>query len=462
MSRERWITIVATACAVLVVAVGVVLALRAEGSGGPGWQAPDPLPARSRVAATVAADGTVLAVWAERRDGEYVMRFAERPPGGPWGDGIDIGRPRHWQMAPIRLELNERGDAVVVFSLASRGVSTHQAAFRPAGGEWETPQTVMPVARDMMATAVALDERGGVTLAYTRVGRGRGVVRVVRRTSTGWKAPSTILRTATEGPAHGAALAVAAAGDGRAYVATATMGGRNARPRLALLRRDGSHRMLPPPPVTVLAGSSVALAVNAAGRPVAVWGQDDPGKTASVRTATLGADGRWGAVRVLDRGLAGAPGDLTAVNTGTGLLVAWARWRTPWTHVAVRASLAAGDESFATAATVDTYEVFDLRRVSGGSSDMAPQLWEPPSHMVTGRFGARYLLWSRYGTDPSGSGGELASSSARAGEWTPPEIVTPNSAWPIAVGAAGSDAAQAVWQQQGTRSTPALAADRRP
>lgn len=170
MTRTRQITIAAVSLAVLVAVVAVTLVLSAQGSGASGWQEPDPLPARSRVVAAVAADGTAHAVWAERRDGEYVMRSAERPPGGPWGDGVDIGRPRHWQMAPTRLEVNERGDVVVVFSLAVRGVSTQQASFRPAGGEWETPQTVTPVARDLVSTAAAIDDHGGVTVAYTRVG----------------------------------------------------------------------------------------------------------------------------------------------------------------------------------------------------------------------------------------------------------------------------------------------------
>lgn len=463
MTRRWRVTIGAAVVAVLVVAVAVVLTLRAQGSGASGWQPPDPLPARSRVAAAVAADGTALAAWAERRDGGYVMRFAERPPGGPWSAPVDIGRPRHWQMAPTRLQVNGRGDAVVVFSLAGRGVSAQQASFRPAGGTWEPAQTVTPVARDLLATAVAIDDRGAVTVAYTRVGRGRGDVRVVRRTATGWTAPRTILRTATGGAAHGAALAVAAAGDGRAYIATATMGARDARPRLAVVEPGGGHRTLPRPPVTNLAGSGVALAVDDAGRPVAVWGQRERGGTASVRTATLEAGGRWSAARVLDRGLAGAPGALTAVDTGAGLFVAWTRWRTPWTHVAVRASLGAGDEALSPAVTVDTYEVADARRTAGGGpGDIVPRLWEPPSHLVAGRFGARYLLWMRQGTDPSGAAGELVASRAHAGALTPPEVVASGGGWPLAVGAAGPEAAQAVWQRPGVPASPAVAADRRP
>ena len=460
MTKSRWTIIAGIAGAVVVAAVAVALVLRAQGSPASGWQEPDPLPARSHMVAAVAADGSALAAWAERRDGQYVMRFAERPPGGSWSDGVDIGAPRHWQMTPTRLEVNERGDAVVVFSLSVRGVSAQQASFRPAGGTWEAPQTVTPVARDLAAMAVGIDGHGAVTVAYTRVGRGRGDVKVVRRTPSGWVAPSTIRSTSTGGAAYGAILAVATGDDGRAYVATATIGARDARPRIAVIERNGDHRPLPSPPVTNLAGSRLALAVNASGRPVIVWGQAGPGNTASVRTATLGADGSWSSARAIDRGIAGAPGGLTAVNTGAGLLVAWTQWQTPWTEVSLRASLTEGDESPAAATTVDTYEMFDMRAgAGGGSAAQALPLGEAPAHLVAGRFGPRYLMWLRPGGDPSGTGGAIASSSAHAGVWTDPEIVTPSTAWPLAVGATGPEAAQAVWQRQGPRTMPAMAAD---
>jgi hypothetical protein len=436
VTRRRAWALAAAAVAVAVVAVVAVLLARGDG-GREGWQAPAPLPAPATARATAAAgDGTVLAVWTEERRGRTAVRASQLEPGGAWSPPATIQAPQTWQASHPTLAVGPRGDAVAVWSWTARSRSVLMASRRPAGGAWEPPQALAPAVHGTYSPAVAVDGDGAVAVAF---GHDEGpMAATVRRPDAAWADPAALP------PGAGGAPQVAIAPDGRAFVATAgapdvrlvTLGPGEDRWRTVTLPETGP---------TGAGFAAAALAIDARGDAVLAWTRPRRGTT-TLWTATL-SDDRWTPPRALDTATDGQGiSALTAAPTARGVVVAWSRWRTPWTRVVVRAATGDGP-----ARTVAGFTIPDAR---GGPGRPTPG--PPPGWVLAGAGGDPVVMWDRLvARDPARRSALEVARMDGAGGWTTPERVTdaPVAGYPLAIGHRG-DGLVAAWAQYPAPGAP--------
>jgi hypothetical protein len=420
---------------VAAIAVALTLVVRATNAGSEGWGVPVPAPAAraSGASTAVTADGTVLAAWTERRRGLTSVVASERPAGGKWSVPVAIQEPQPFGVRGPSLAIDEAGTAVVTFGLWSRGQEVLMAAYRPAGGNWETPQALAPVAGGFYDAAAAVgDGVTVVTWAQPFVTTGR-LAATIRGTGTAWTDGVPIGPTQRE---HRQQRLAVTPGGG---VVVATAGYRASR--LAVLVRPprGTWIRLPHPPAPGGPDLDVAVAGDRSGRPVIAWTRVTAGGGAALWTSTF-EDGAWTTPRRLDQGPRSSWfGPLTAATTRDGVVVAWTRWQREWTRVVVRAAAADGP-----ARTLDEFGIPDIRGPAGTTTSAGP----PPTRVVLGAGDDPVAMWDRLVQRDPAPASELVVVRARGESWETPEPVhdEPVSGWPLAVGATG-DGTVATWAE---------------
>lgn len=429
MSRQGAVALVAAGA----IAAAAVVVSR-DVPAPEGWSPPvaaSSLPAGAGDTA-ITGDGTVLAAWTEERRGDTAVMFSERPPRGAWSAPTAIQPPQRWAILGPRIAAGEDGGAVVTFGLRSRQSSIILGSVRPRGGAWEAPRALTRVVEGPLdAAGPAIDATGGVALAWTAPSA--GVLTSTRRTGEPWSDPDRVGRSAgVLSPAPEAAVAP----DGTAVVAAGS--------GVVIHPPGGTWSALPPLPgrgLRTTDPAATAVAVDTSGRPTIVWTKPaEAGALALVSSRFAG--GAWTPPRMLDRAPRSHPlTAVQAVRSGAGVAVAWARWATPCTRVAIRASLptAAGDPG--APMTLDTFTTPDsCTRFTGPAS--------PPSEIRLSAGGRPVALWSRR-VDREPGRSDLAVSAVRAdGAWGRPERVTPApvTGWPLSVGRDG-DQPVASWAE---------------
>jgi hypothetical protein len=295
-------------------ALGAVLVLSLlavpSAAAAPGWLAPTSFVEETgsvgqpRIA--VDGQGDAIAVW-QSEDGKleggvssYEVRTAFRPAGGAWQIPERLS-PYGQSAEEANVAFDAHGDAFAVWDAYSSNVpegDAHfsvQAAFRPAGGAWQTPVDLSPVeAPGGVHPSLAVDAQGSAMVTWNR---GAGPVQEAFRPAGGaWQAPVDL----TQGNAEGDFSQVAFDKHGDA---------------LAMWQGDGLQSAFMPdggtwqPPSIVgselVAGSD--FAVDGRGDSVAVWDSWTEGFLSHrvVQAALRPAGGEWQTPVDLSEGLDG-------------------------------------------------------------------------------------------------------------------------------------------------------------
>lgn len=403
---------------------GAVAGLIAWRGGSPagtesGWSSPEPIPGPgvglARVA--VAPDGRTLAAWSEERRGRWSLHVAERPAGEAWGEPTTIASGRPWTIRVDDVRANGRGESAVLFTYYARGRTVALAAVRPADRAWESPQAVMPVQQGIVNAALALDDAGGVTVAWGTLGGGGGV-NVTRRAPDGrWQDPVRVAAASGVG-----AIQASSAGDHVAVVA-------EIQPRLrggVLVREpvvltggpSGPLRILRRTPFGGPGAVQAVVTPEADGRLFLTWREADARGTPGRLLASRRAGAGWSAPVVLDRRREyGEPAEVLIAGERT--VVAWARWERARRAVAVRSAVLDAAGRVVARLVVDPLAMADARGPGRGPTPPSPP---PVGPRIAGRDGEVTLLWTR--TERTASGepgrGRLVASDLSGASWSAP------------------------------------------
>lgn len=415
--RRALVLVLVLGCAGAV--AGLIAALGGRAEAGAGWSSPEPIPGPGvglgRVA--VAPDGRTLAAWSQERRGRWSLLVAERPAGGAWGAPATIVSDRPWTIRAEDVQVNGGGEAVVLFTYYARQRTVALAALRPANGPWEAPQAVMPVQRGIANAALALDDAGGVTVAWGTLGGSDGV-NVTRRAPGGrWRDPVRVAAARGVG-----AVQASSAGDRVAVVAD--------------VEAPSRGRVVGREPVVLTGGSSGALrvltetpfgegeAIQAVAQPEAggglllVWRETDarlrPGRLLASRRAGAG----WSPPVVLDRKREfGEPPQV--LIAGERAVVAWARWDHVGRAAAVRSAVLDAAGRVIARPIADRFAVAEAR-VPGPDPPVASP--PPVRPRLAERQGEVTLLWTRPERAAGGGPGRgrLVASDLSDTGWSAP------------------------------------------
>jgi hypothetical protein len=132
--------------------------------------------------------GNVVVVWRELTGETASIRAATRSAGGEWSSSTRISVPAAATEAP-ELAVDRLGNAVAVWHRSNGRDSVVQAAVRPAGGAWSSPQDVSPPGELAFNADVAV-EAGRATVVWAAMRNLRSVVRSSTRPLVGAWSPA--------------------------------------------------------------------------------------------------------------------------------------------------------------------------------------------------------------------------------------------------------------------------------
>jgi PKD repeat protein len=298
----------------LILGVVSLLALLVVASAGasPGWLSPVTVSVSEEghqvSEPRVAFDkrGDAVAVWSSEdgalSDGtkKYEIQAAFRPAGGAWQGPETLSLPDGGDESAedVSVGLDGHGDAVAVWQLYTGYTFVVEAAYRPAGGTWQapvylTPEEIPGTGRDPQ---VAVDEQGDAIAIWNRGGPFGGPVQESFRPAGGtWQAPVDV----TDGQ-YGDRPQVAFDKQGEALALWSGVGRRNKEGQyewelLSSLMPAGGEWQAPVEVSAPGLAGEPSVAVNGQGAVAAVWDQWTNGFLSSrtVQTAFMPAGGAW-------------------------------------------------------------------------------------------------------------------------------------------------------------------------
>jgi hypothetical protein len=236
----------------------------------------------------VDAAGNATVVWASGAPPSVVVDAAERPPGGSFGPPHALAPPAHYVSYP-RVAVNARGNAVASWVASDDTTATLEVAVRPAGGTFGSPEQVSAAEPFGIDPSIAVDDRGDVVAVWDAFLGQASAVRAAFRPAGGrFESPVTIAQapgTTPGGPfayVSGAKAAIDSHGDATAlWTDTGTM--RSAVRPFA----TGAWSS----PVTIASGTdccsiSPTLAVDTHGAALVAWVSDGKIWTAARHSLT--------------------------------------------------------------------------------------------------------------------------------------------------------------------------------
>jgi hypothetical protein len=143
----------------------------------------------------VNARGDALAVW----DGHYgdndVVREAYRPAGGSWQATVDVSGETE-EIESLRVALDAQGDAAIAWAGSPKeagGYDVARAAYRPAGGNWQTPTILSEDGGNAFPTDVAFDQAGNAVVVWERSNGTDNIAQAAYRPAGGdWQEPTSL------------------------------------------------------------------------------------------------------------------------------------------------------------------------------------------------------------------------------------------------------------------------------
>lgn len=288
---------------------------------GAAWGAPRALSAAPEEAAgaQVVLDpgGNAVAVW-EGLDGSsftYRVQASSRPAGGTWSapryisvGGQDADRPQ--------VALDAAGNAVAVWELYEGSGAIVQAASRPAGGSWGSPQDLSASGQIPDAPELALDPAGNAVAVWPSLD---GIIRAATRPAGGgWSLPQDISLPGNAADPKvaidpgGNAIAVWERFDGSNYVVQARRRVAGTWSSPEDLSATGQNAFLPD------------VAFDPFGNAVAVWKRSN-GSVAIVQAALRPVAGGWAPPQDLSAARGDADSPTVAYDGAGNAVAAWGR-----------------------------------------------------------------------------------------------------------------------------------------
>ncbi len=140
-------------------------------------------------------EGDTMVVWDGHPAGGEVVRAAYRPTGGSWQAPMDVSKNGD-EVQPLHVAMDAHGDALLVWSDGTHeagGYDLVQAAYRPAGGEWQKPTTLSENGEDAYPSDVVFDTQGNAAVVWERWNGSHDVVQAdYRPAGGGWQEPKSL------------------------------------------------------------------------------------------------------------------------------------------------------------------------------------------------------------------------------------------------------------------------------
>ena len=191
-------------------------------AGGP-WGPLQPLstPAGSVASPRVALSGSNAAVvWVQSDGQNLIVQACERDlTTGAWTTQASLSAPGQDAVAP-RIAVDARGDAVAVWGSDSLAGQSVEAAYRPAGGSWQTAVTLESGEAATPSPDVVLDADGNATAVWASDTGSGWQVRAAHRGSDGTWSNAAALSGPTNAASVQPHLALQGTGDVVAVWAT--------------------------------------------------------------------------------------------------------------------------------------------------------------------------------------------------------------------------------------------------
>lgn len=116
------------------------------------------------------AEGDALVVWRGEDEGHEFVRAAYRPLGGSWGLPADVSSAGE-QVQQLRDAVDPEGNAIVAWAGNTGEVGGHDvvhAAYKPADGGWETPSELSADGGNAFPSDVVFDTSGNAAVVWER------------------------------------------------------------------------------------------------------------------------------------------------------------------------------------------------------------------------------------------------------------------------------------------------------
>ncbi len=129
------------------------------------------------------AKGDSLVVWRGEDKGKEFVRAAYRPLGGSWGTPANVSNEGE-QVQELRDAVDPDGNAIAVWAGNSGEAGGHEivrAAFKPAAGAWETPVKLSADGGNSFPSDVVFDTGGNAALVWQRSDGSSDVVQAAYR-----------------------------------------------------------------------------------------------------------------------------------------------------------------------------------------------------------------------------------------------------------------------------------------
>jgi hypothetical protein len=329
MSAPR--RMLASALTAAVLGASASLLAAAPAGAAPAWLSPAKLSAagQSAEAPQVSADpqGDSLAVWQRYDGGKTVIESASRPAGGAWGLPVLVSSSADEASLP-QVALDAHGDAVAVWlSLSGGGEYSIDASTKSGfGGAWQAPITL----RELGAMTVmdprpdlAVDAQGDAVVVWERLAGAEDLVEGASRPAGGsWQTAETLSTEAEN--LHPAEVGIDAAGE-----ATAVWEQKGAEVRIDAATKPAAGKWQHPVAVSAEGenANEPRLAVGANGNAVAAWEHFESEELieAAIRASAAGTWGKPVALTKPETGEGEPAGQQVAIDAQGDAVLVWAR-----------------------------------------------------------------------------------------------------------------------------------------
>lgn len=146
-------------------------AYRPEGAA---WEAPtlvsQPGEAGGNPHVALDAAGDSLVAWRGDDEGKEFVRAAYRPTGGAWSPASDVSTEGE-EVEAVRAAVDPSGNAIVAWAgngSEDGGYKVVRAAYRPSGGSWESPVDLSTSGGNSFPSDVVFDTGGNAALVWQR------------------------------------------------------------------------------------------------------------------------------------------------------------------------------------------------------------------------------------------------------------------------------------------------------
>jgi PKD domain len=201
---------------------------------GGSWQAPVDVSEAGENAAdpqlAIDPQGNALALWRHSNGSNFVIQAASRPASGSWQTPVDLSQEGESAFQP-QVAFDSQGDALAVWVRSNGSVYIVQAAIRPAGGSWQTPEDLSEAGQNAEAPQIAVDPQGDALAVWERSNGSVKIIQSAIRPAGGsWQAPNDLSEGGEEAynpqvalDPQGDALAVWERFDGSNYIVQAAI-----------------------------------------------------------------------------------------------------------------------------------------------------------------------------------------------------------------------------------------------